>query len=62
MDISQDNLGKFGDDFYEVLTLAHKELSTEESARLNIRLVLMMANAIGDIETIKSIIAQARAT
>lgn len=62
MDISQDNLGKFGDDFYEALTLAHKELSTDESARLNIRLVLMMANAIGDIATLKSIITQARTT
>lgn len=60
-DISQDKLGKNGDDFYEAIMEAHHGLSENESARLNARLVLIMSNAIGDIEQLKSIIALASA-
>ena len=60
-DISQDKLGKNGDDFYEAIMEAHHGLSENESARLNARLVLIMSNAIGDIEQLKSIIAIASA-
>ena len=60
IDLGQDHLGKYGDDFYEALIAAHAGLSEEESARLNARLVLVMANAIGDIQTLKAIIEKAR--
>jgi Protein of unknown function (DUF2783) len=60
VDITQDRLGKYGDDFYEALIAAHDGLSESESARLNARLVLIMANAIGDIDHLKAIIAKAR--
>jgi hypothetical protein len=35
------------DDFYEALIDAHRELSSEASAALNARLVLLLANHIG---------------
>ena len=59
IDLGQDSLGIFGDEFYERLMEAHHGLSEAESARLNARLVLIMANAIGDAETLKSIIGKA---
>ena len=43
-----DNLGAYGDEFYAKLMGLHQGLSLEESARLNARLILLMANAIGD--------------
>jgi Protein of unknown function (DUF2783) len=61
IDLGADRLGKHGDDFYERLMAAHKGLAADESAALNARLVLIMANAIGDIATLEAIIAKARA-
>jgi Protein of unknown function (DUF2783) len=58
-DIEQDHLGKHGDDFYETLMAAHHGLSDDESVRLNARLVLIMANIIGDITLLKESIAKA---
>ena len=60
VDVSRDRLAGHGDDFYEALMAAHHGLSTNESARLNARLVLIMANAIGDIDQLKAIISAAR--
>lgn len=51
-----DLLGKHQDDFYEALMEAHEGLSDDQSNRLNARLVLVMANQIGDIDVLKSII------
>ncbi len=59
VDVTDDRLGKHGDDFYEALMAAHHGLSENDSARLNARLVLIMANAIGDIGELKAIIAAA---
>ena len=59
IDLSADHLGKSGDEFYNTLMAAHAGLCAEQSARLNTRLVLLMANAIGDIATLKAIIAKA---
>jgi Protein of unknown function (DUF2783) len=59
MDVGIDRLGKHGDDFYEKLIAAHIGLSPEDSARLNARLVLIMANAIGDFKTLEAIIDKA---
>jgi hypothetical protein len=36
------------DDFYEALLDAHRELSIEQSHAFNARLVLLLANHIGD--------------
>jgi Protein of unknown function (DUF2783) len=59
IDLGEDRLGKYGDAFYEKLMAAHHGLSEAESARLNARLVLIMANAIGDAETLDAIIMKA---
>jgi Protein of unknown function (DUF2783) len=62
LDLGQDRLGKYGDEFYEKLMAAHHGLSEAGSARLNARLVLIMANAIGDAETLDAIIKKASQT
>ncbi|MBL0935610.1 MAG: DUF2783 domain-containing protein [Rhizobiaceae bacterium] len=46
--IGKDRLGAAGDDVYAALMAAHEGLSLEDSARLNARLVLLLANAVGD--------------
>lgn len=45
--VGEDKLGAQGDVFYERLLKVHEGLSDEQSHRLNMRLVLLMANAIG---------------
>lgn len=50
------------DDFYEALIEAHAGLSEEQSAALNARLILLLANQVGDIDTLKEAIAAAKAT
>jgi len=51
-----DRLGSDGDDFYHQLMEAHEGLSQEQSQRLNARLVLIMANQIGDLDVLRSIL------
>lgn len=53
-------LGKRGDDVYAALMAAHRGLSDEASARLNARLVLLLANQIGDADVVLEAIARAR--
>ena len=48
------------DDFYQALIDAHAGLSDEQSAALNARLVLLLANQIGDLNTLLQAIAAAR--
>lgn len=50
-----------GDEFYAALMQAHEGLNEDQSNRLNARLVLLMANQIGDTNTLKAIIADAKA-
>lgn len=59
-EIGRDRLGAAGDDVYAALMAAHDGLSFEESARLNARLVLLLANRVGDPETVKAILEAAR--
>lgn len=59
-DIGRDRLGPAGDDFYEMLMNAHAGLTFEESARLNARLVLLLANQVGDTEALKAAIEAAK--
>lgn len=53
-------LGPHGDDFYSALMEAHEGLSFEESARLNARLVLILAEAVGDIDALKQAVTAAK--
>lgn len=50
------------DDFYQTLIDAHAGLTDEQSAALNTRLVLLLANQIGDLTTLQQAIAAARAS
>jgi hypothetical protein len=54
IDLEADRLGAQGDAFYAELVDAHDGLSAEESARLNARLVLILANQVGDIEVLRA--------
>ena len=48
------------DDFYEALIDAHRDLSAPESHALNARLVLLLANHIGDLGVIQQALQAAR--
>lgn len=61
-EIGRDRLGTAGDDVYAALMAAHEGLSFEESAALNARLVLLLANEIGDVDRLAGIIEAARAS
>lgn len=58
-DIGRDRLGAAGDEFYAALMEAHEGLSFEESARLNARLVLLLANRVGDLDILRQALAVA---
>jgi hypothetical protein len=60
--LSQDRLGGRGDDIYAALMAAHQGLTVEASAALNARLVLLLANAVGDAPLVLAAIARARET
>jgi hypothetical protein len=60
--VGSDRLGASGDDVYAALMAAHDGLSMEESTRLNARLVLLLANEVGDLRRIKTVIEAARLT
>ena len=50
-----------GDDFYEALIETHRELSDEQSEMVNARLILLLANHIGDISVLREAMSIARA-
>lgn len=50
-----------GDDFYELLIEAHRGLSDEQSRLVNARLVLLLANHIGDLRVLREALTAARA-
>lgn len=58
--IQGDNLGAARDEFYADLMAAHDGLTTAESHALNVRLVLLMANEIGDVDALRTVITTAR--
>lgn len=47
------------DDFYERLLDAHRGLTAEQSAQLNARLILLLANQVGDDQTLAECVAAA---
>lgn len=49
-----------GDDFYEMLINTHRGLSDEQSELLNAKLVLLLANHIGDLHVLREALALAR--
>ena len=49
------------DAFYDALVSAHEGLSEAESADLDARLVLLLANQVGDMKVLLDCIAAARA-
>lgn len=49
-----------GDDFYEALIDTHRDLTDEESASVNAKLVLLLANHIGDIAVLREAMQIAR--
>ena len=55
-------LGDFepGDVFYEALMQAHEGLNESQSQLLNARLILVMANHIGELDVLKEAIQMAR--
>ena len=50
-----------GDDFYEALIDSHRGLSDDQSRQLNARLILLLANHIGDLALLRQALAAARA-
>ena len=56
---TQANLGAC-DDFYDALIQSHQGLSTEQSHAMNARLVLLLANHIGDLRVLREALAAAR--
>lgn len=49
-----------GDDFYEALIETHRDLSDEQSALVNAKLILLLANHIGDLCVLREAMAIAR--
>ena len=58
----EDGFGGRGDDVYEMILTAHEGLSDRDSAALNARLVLLLANHAGDPAVIAAAIAAAKAS
>ena len=50
-----------GDDFYEMLIDMHRDLSDEQSALVNARLILLLANHVGDLSVLREAMQHARA-
>ena len=48
------------DEFYEYLMDAHQGLSEDQSHLLNARLILLLANQVGDVSQLKALVATAR--
>ena len=48
------------DDFYQELIDLHRELTDQESALVNAKLILLLANHIGDMDVLRTAMAAAR--
>lgn len=59
---THDRLQPHGDDFYELLMAAHDGLDFDQSAALNARLVLILANEVGEINRLAAAIERAAAS
>ena len=50
-----------GDDFYQALIDTHRELTDAQSALVNAKLILLLANHVGDIQVLREALTLARA-
>jgi hypothetical protein len=48
------------DDFYEALIALHRDLTPEESARVNAKLILILANHVGDMQVLREALDAAK--
>jgi hypothetical protein len=48
------------DDFYQELIDLHRELTDEQSAMVNAKLILLLANHIGEMNVLRAAMAAAR--
>jgi hypothetical protein len=55
-----DGLGGRADEVYAALLAAHEGLSEADSRRLDARLVLLLANAVGDVDRVLRVLEEAR--
>ncbi len=60
MSMKTSNKFEDGDAFYEQLLDAHRDLDAEQSALLNARLILLLANQVGDARVLRDCIEAAR--
>jgi hypothetical protein len=49
------------DDFYEALIEMHHDLDDAQSQAVNARLILLLANHVGDLQVLREAMAHARA-
>jgi hypothetical protein len=56
----EDRFAGAADDVYETLIQAHDGLTDADSAALNTRLVLILANAVGDVDILRQAVDLAR--
>ena len=49
-----------GDDFYEALIETHRDLTDDQSALVNAKLVLLLSNHIGDLSVLREAVKIAR--
>lgn len=49
-----------GDDFYQALIDAHRDLTDEQSTLLNAKPILVLANHVGDLRLLREALALAR--
>ena len=59
-DVTPDRLSPRQDDVYHALMDVHAGLTEGESHALNARLVLLLANEVGDVERLMHVFALAR--
>jgi anthranilate phosphoribosyltransferase len=62
VDLKRDSGTPDADALYAAIIAAHSGLSHEDSVALNARLVLLLANHIGDADVLREAIAAARAS
>lgn len=60
MALSEVSILREHDEFYAELLAAHRGLSEAESHALNARLVLILANHVGDLDALREALALAR--
>ena len=48
------------DEFYEALINAHRDLTLEQSHQMNAKLVLLLANHVGNLDVLKDAMQRAK--